>query len=82
MAQWNKNVQDYLNQERSLHEVYIRADEYGNILNESASSKSAFGEILAIPLTPKVQGDMATPDLELVLEQMLILMVFLEAQIF
>ena len=57
MAQWNKNTQDYLNQERTLHEVYIRADEYGNILNESASSKSAFGEILAIPLTPKVQGD-------------------------
>ena len=57
MAQWNKNEQDYLNQERTLHEVYIRADEYGNILNESASSKSAFGEILAIPLTPKVQGD-------------------------
>ena len=57
MAQWNKTEQDYLNQERTLHEVYIRADEYGNILNESASSKSAFGEILAIPLTPKVQGD-------------------------
>ena len=26
-------------------------------MHESASSKSAFGEILAIPLTPKVQGD-------------------------
>jgi hypothetical protein len=57
MAQWNKNKQDYLNQERTLHEVYLRADEYGNILNESACSKSAFGESLAIPLTPKVQGD-------------------------
>jgi hypothetical protein len=22
MAQWNKNEQDYLNQERTLHEVY------------------------------------------------------------
>ena len=57
MAQWNKSTQDYLNQERTLHEVYIRADEYGNILNEGACSKSAFGENLAIPLTPKVQGD-------------------------
>ena len=57
MAQWNKSIQDYLNQERTLHEVYLRADEYGNILNEGACSKSAFGENLAIPLTPKVQGD-------------------------
>jgi len=57
MAIWNKTTQDYLNQERTLHEVYIRADEYGNILNESACSKSAFGENLAIPLTPKIQGD-------------------------
>ena len=51
MAQWNKSTQDYLNQERTLHEVYIRADEYGNILNESACSKTAFGESLAIPLS-------------------------------
>jgi len=57
MAQWNKNEQDYLNQERTLHEVYLRADEYGNILNEGACSKSAFGENIAIPITPKVQGD-------------------------
>lgn len=57
MAQWNKTTQDYLNQERTLHEVYLRADEYGNILNESACSKSAFGENLAIPLTPKIQAD-------------------------
>jgi hypothetical protein len=57
MAQWNKSTQDYLNQERTLHEVYLRADEYGNILNESACAKSAFGENIAIQLTPKVQGD-------------------------
>jgi len=31
MAQWNKNEQDYLNQERSLFEVYMCADKYGNI---------------------------------------------------
>jgi len=31
MAQWNKNTQDYLNQERTLHEVFMCADRYGNI---------------------------------------------------
>ena len=31
MAQWNKNTQDYLNQERSLFEVNICADRFGNI---------------------------------------------------
>ena len=31
MAQWNKITQDYLNQERTLHEVYMCADRYGNI---------------------------------------------------
>ena len=30
MAQWNKNEQDYLNQERSLFEVYNIADHWGN----------------------------------------------------
>jgi len=57
MAQWNKSIQDYLNQERTLHEVYIRADEYGNLLNEGACSKSAFGENISIPITPKIQAD-------------------------
>ena len=33
MAQWNKNEQDYLNQERSLFEVYMQADRYGNIFD-------------------------------------------------
>jgi hypothetical protein len=33
MAQWNKNNQDYLNQERSLFEVYAQADRYGNIFD-------------------------------------------------
>ena len=31
MAQWNKNNQDYLNQERTLFEVHMCADKYGNI---------------------------------------------------
>lgn len=30
MAQWNKNTQDFLNQERSLFEVYNIADHWGN----------------------------------------------------
>jgi len=30
MAQWNKNNQDYLNQERTLFEVYNIADHWGN----------------------------------------------------
>jgi hypothetical protein len=34
MAQWNKNQQDYLNQERTLFEVYMRADRYGNIYDD------------------------------------------------
>lgn len=31
MAQWNKISQDYLNQERSLFEVFICSDQFGNI---------------------------------------------------
>lgn len=34
MAQWNKNTQDFLNQERSLFEVYMRADRHGNIYDD------------------------------------------------
>lgn len=34
MAQWNKNQQDYLNQERTLFEVYMRADRHGNIYDD------------------------------------------------
>ena len=31
MAQWNKNIQDYLNDGRTLFEVFICADQFGNI---------------------------------------------------
>ena len=34
MAIWNKNIQDYLNQERTLFEVYVRADRHGNIYED------------------------------------------------
>lgn len=57
MAQWNKNAQDFLNQERTLHEVYMRCDEYGQVISPSACGESAFGEIIAVPITPKIQGD-------------------------
>jgi len=57
MAQWNKNQQDYLNQERTLHEVYLQADQYGNILNEGATYRSAFGEQVSVPVTPVIQLD-------------------------
>lgn len=33
MAQWNKQTQDYLNQERSLFEVYMQADKRGYIFD-------------------------------------------------
>ena len=33
MAQWNKNIQDYLNQERTLFEVFMQADRYGEIFD-------------------------------------------------
>lgn len=33
MAQWNKTTQDYLNQERSLFEVFAQADRYGEIFD-------------------------------------------------
>jgi hypothetical protein len=33
MAQWNKNQQDYLNQERSLFEVFLQADHNGKVFD-------------------------------------------------
>jgi hypothetical protein len=41
MAQWNKNEQDYLNQERTLFEVFMRADRFGNICDCDSSSSSS-----------------------------------------
>ena len=43
MAQWNKNTQDYLNQERTLHEVFMCADRYGNIGNCGVSTGAGGG---------------------------------------
>jgi len=43
MAQWNKETQDYLNQERTLHEVFMCADRYGNIGNCGVSTGAGGG---------------------------------------
>ncbi len=54
MAQWNKNIQDYLNQERSLFEVYMRADRHGNIYDDLGQGFSGdlFGRLkVSNPLT-------------------------------
>lgn len=56
MAQWRKDIQSYDGQS-TRHEVYVRADQYGNIINEGASGRSAFGESIAVPITPVVQLD-------------------------
>ena len=57
MAQFNKNTQDYLNQERTLHEVIMCADRYGNIGNcgvggTGNTSGDAFGRMrISHPMT-------------------------------
>jgi len=43
MAQWNKNNQDYLNQERTLFEVFMCADRYGNIGNCGVTTGAGSG---------------------------------------
>ena len=62
MAQWNKNTRSYRkignqSQDTTLHEVFMQADQYGNIINEGATHRSAFGESIAIPITPIIQLD-------------------------
>lgn len=62
MAQWRKDNQAYDNQS-TRHEVMMISDQYGNIVNVSgsgaqvASLTSAFGEPIAIPITPIMQLD-------------------------
>ena len=60
MAQWNKTTQDYLNQERSLFEVYMSADRYGNTEFSNAHNPGGtgvFGENLSESITPVLQLD-------------------------
>lgn len=54
MAQFNKSTQDFLNQERTLFEVYMRADRYGNIYDDLGQGFSGdlFGRLkVSQPLT-------------------------------
>jgi len=57
MAQWNKNSQELGNNTKTLYEVQMQSDQYGNIINEGATSRSAFGEAIAVPVTPVLQLD-------------------------
>jgi len=57
MAQYDKTKQLLRNGNNVLYEVQMQADRYGNIVTENATSRSAFGEPLAVPLNPVVQED-------------------------
>ncbi len=48
MAQWNKNTQDYLNQERTLFEVHMCADRYGNIGNCGVSTGAVVVDMMPL----------------------------------
>lgn len=56
MAQWKKDTQSYDGQS-TRHEVYLQADQYGNIINPGATSVSAFGEPVNITIEPVLQLD-------------------------
>ena len=57
MAQLDVNKQTLLRNNNALYEVQMQADQYGNIITPGATSKSAFGETIAVPLTPVLQLD-------------------------
>lgn len=62
MAQWNKNTLTYRtiggqSHDTTLHEVYMQADRYGNIITPGATATTVFGEPLSVPLTPIIQLD-------------------------
>src|SRR6056300_1728137 len=57
MAQLDVNKQTLLRNNNALYEVQMQSDQYGNIISPGATSKSAFGEAIAIPITPVLQLD-------------------------
>ena len=57
MAQFDTNKQVLNRNNNVLYEVQMQADQYGNIISPGATSRSAFGEPIAVPLTPVVQLD-------------------------
>ena len=57
MAQFDTNKQVLNRNNNVLYEVQMQADQYGNIISPGATSKSAFGEPISVPLTPVLQLD-------------------------
>jgi len=59
VAIFRKDTQQLLNDNKTLYEVVMVADQYGRVGAESgtATSRSAFGEILSVPVTPVIQLD-------------------------
>jgi hypothetical protein len=57
MAQYDKTKQLLRNGNNILYEVQMQADRYGNIVTENVTSRSAFGETLAVPLNPVIQEE-------------------------
>lgn len=57
MAQFSKKIQDFLNNGRSLFEVNIQGDRYGQLYAQSATERSAFGEPVSVPINPVIQLD-------------------------
>lgn len=59
MAIFRKDTQQLLNDNKTLYEVVMVADQYGRVGADSgtATSRSAFGEVLSVPVTPVIQLD-------------------------
>lgn len=58
MAQWRTDTQQYKQPHNvTLFEVNMHANEYGYIESEGAGARSAFGERIAVPVTPVIQFD-------------------------
>lgn len=58
MAQWRRDTQVYRSgQDTTTFEVAMRSDRYGNIIDDGATSVSAFDEPISIPVTPVIQAD-------------------------
>jgi hypothetical protein len=57
MAIFDTNKQTLNRNNNVLYEVQMVTDQYGRIHNEGATSRSAFGENIAIPVNPVFQLD-------------------------
>ena len=57
MAEFHTKRQRLNSNNNVQYEVQMQADQYGNIFNEGATARSAFGEAIAVPVTPVLQLD-------------------------